>query len=232
MNNLETTLHWVYVAVMFGSAFIFQLLNRSPKGVPHYKYLIHTFVVVWSGLAYASIALGQGTLEQQDGTVHFARYIDWVVTTPLLLLSLNLTGKFNLKVEGTLTASLLGSQVIMIITGLIAELSATDVKWFWYTIGCIALLVVLYIMWSPLKDKADSQGPEIAAVYKKSAAFLTFQWFAYPAVWALGSMGLGMLNATTTTVLFIVLPIVSKAGFGFFNLLMLRALPVSIKQKA
>lgn len=232
MTQFEVYLHWFYVIVMFASAASFVALSRSPKGVPVYKYLIHTFVTVWSGLAYASIALGQGSVDINGETVHYARYLDWVVTTPLLLLSLNLTGKFNIPVEGTVTSALLGSQVIMILTGMIAELSDENRKWFWYIAGCIALLIVLYLMWVPLQAKANQQGPEIAGVYRSSALFLTIQWLAYPLVWLIGKMGLDLLDATTTTILFIILPIISKAGFGFFNLTKLRALPEQTKAAA
>lgn len=230
MSDFLITLHWIYVAIMFGSAIAFQVLSAQPKGVPSYKYMIHMFVVVWSGLAYAALALGQGSIAVNGETVYYARYLDWVVSTPLLLLSLNLTGKFTIKIEGTLTGGLLGTQAIMILTGLIAELSPEDVKWFWYTAGCVALLVVLYMMWQPLRHKAESQNSHIARVYRKSALFLTIQWLAYPLVWMLGSMGLGLLDKTGTTVLFIILPIISKSGFAFFNLFLLRALPTHAKE--
>lgn len=232
MTSLEITLHWLYVAIMFGSAIAFQMMSRQPKNVPNYKYVIHTFVVVWSGLAYSAIALGQGQLEINGETVYFARYLDWVVSTPLLLLSLNLTGKYTLELQGSITGGLMGTQAIMILTGLIAELSPEDVKWFWYSAGCVALAVVLYIFWNPLLRKAQQQGPEIERVYRKSAQYLTIQWLAYPLVWLLGRMGLNLLDATTTTVLFIILPIISKAGFGFYNLSLLRTLPAEVKQRA
>ena len=231
MEPFEITLHWIYVAVMFGSAAIFLILSRDGKDVPLYKYLIHTFIVIWSGLAYASLALGQGSAESAGNVVYYPRYIDWVVTTPLLLLSLNLTGKFNIKLEGSLTAALMGTQVIMIITGLVAELSPDDIKWFWYTAGCVALLAVLYLIWGPLKRKSKLQGQEIEQVYHKSAVFLSIQWLAYPLVWAIGYMGAGLIDKPTTTFLFILLPIVSKAGFGFYNLFLLRSLPASVKQQ-
>lgn len=231
MSAFEITLHWVYVVIMFGSAVSYLILLQRPRSVHSYKYIIHIFVVVWSGLAYASLALGQGSVEVNGEVVYYARYLDWVISTPLLLLSLNLTGKYNIKVEGSLTGALLGTQAIMIITGLVAELSPDNVKWFWYTMGCIALVVVLYLMWQPLKHKAETQNRYIADVYRKSALFLSIQWVAYPLVWALGSMGAGLLDETTTIVLFIVLPIISKSGFGFFNLLLLRAIPAAAKEE-
>ena len=232
MSNLEITLHWIYVAIMFGTAVVFQIMARDQKLIPGYKYLIHTFIVVWSGLAYAAIAFGKGQTVYDDTTVYYARYIDWVVTTPLLLLSLVLTGKYSISMQGTLTPALLGTQVIMIVTGLVAELSTGTAQWFYYIAGCVALVVVLGIMWGPLLAKAKGQDEAIHQVYRKSAMFLTFQWLAYPTVWLIGVQGLGLLNKETTTVLFIILPIISKAGFGLYNLYLLRSLPLSIRQEA
>ncbi len=232
MTSTDVILHWSYVAVMALSAVAILSMARKPKGVPQYKYLIHAFVVIWSGLAYSAIALGQGTIEIGGETVYFARYLDWVVSTPLLLLSLVLTGKYTLKLEGAITAGLLGSQVIMILTGLIADLSPAENRWFWYIAGCMALLVVYRLMWKELYEKAKIQGPELTAAYKGSAVFLSVQWLLYPLVWALGSPGLAIFDPLLTSVLFIVLPIVSKAGFAFYNLSKLRGLPDHLHQGA
>ena len=85
MQSIESNLHWLYVIVMFSSALAFIIMSRRP-----------VFVVVWSGLAYSAIALGQGKIQIGGDEVVYARYLDWVVTTPLLLLSLNLTGKYTI----------------------------------------------------------------------------------------------------------------------------------------
>ena len=232
MTATDILLHWAYVAVMAISAIVVLLMSRNPKGVPQYKYLIHVFVLVWSGLVYSAIALGQGQTEVAGQTVYFARYLDWVVSTPLLLLSLVLTGQYTVNVRGPIVAGMMGSQVIMILTGLLADLSPTDTaRWFWYIAGCVALAVVLRMFWGPLYAKAAGQHPEIERVYKSSATFLTVQWLLYPTVWALGTPGIDLLSPMLTTVLLIILPIVSKAGFAFFNLGKLRALPDHLHPK-
>ena len=232
MTETDVLLHWAYVAVMALSALAILTMARNPQGVPQYKYLIHTFVVVWSGLAYSAIAFGQGTVDIGGETVYFARYIDWVVSTPLLLLSLVLTGKYTLKLEGSITAGLLGAQVIMVLTGLVADLSPSENRWYWYIAGCVALVVVYRLMWRELYAKAKIQGPELTAAYKASAVFLSVQWLLYPTVWALGSPGLAIFDPLLTSVLFIILPIVSKSGFAFYNLSKLRALPDHLHQGA
>lgn len=228
MSDYLVTLHWLYVAIMFGSGITFQLMNLSPRGIPHYKYLIHTIVVTWSGLAYAALALGQGTAAINGTTVYYARYIDWVITTPLLLLSLNLTAKLTLKVEGTLTAAMLSTQAIMIITGLVADLSPESIRWFWYGAGVIALCIILFIFWGPLRRKAHMQHKDISKVYDRSAFFLTVQWLLYPLFWAIGSTGLHILDSDSSLIAFVTLPVISKVGFSFFNLLSLRRISPAI----
>ena len=82
----------LYIAGMAIGAIYFMSLSRNLRGVPKYEYLIATFIPIWSGLAYLSMTLPHGDLEQGKIEIagqitHYARYIDWIVTTPLLLLS-------------------------------------------------------------------------------------------------------------------------------------------------
>ncbi len=87
--------HWLYIAGMAIGAIHFISLSKNPRGVPKYEYLIATFIPIWSGLAYLSMVLPQGNLQQgkllvANQIAHYARYLDWIVTTPLLLLALSL----------------------------------------------------------------------------------------------------------------------------------------------
>ena len=127
--DLQTLFHLLYIAGMALGAIHFMSLSRNPRGVPRYEYLVATFIPIWSGLAYLSMTLPHGDLEQgkmlvAGQTAHFARYLDWIVTTPLLLLSLSWTGMHHLpKKDWTLIGSLMATQVIVVVCGLIADLS-------------------------------------------------------------------------------------------------------------
>ena len=117
MTQLEITLHWIYVAIMFGSAIVFSVWSRNPKHIPPHKYLLHILIVVWSGLAYSAIALDQGYLFSEGQKVVYARYIDWIISTPLLVMALSFTGMLLVDKVGWLKGSLLFTQVVMIATG-------------------------------------------------------------------------------------------------------------------
>jgi bacteriorhodopsin len=222
---MESTLHWIYVGIMLAGALIFFLWSRNPKGVPQYEYLIATFIPLWSAAAYMGMALGQGKLEIDEQTTYVARYLDWVVTTPLLLVALSLTATFHKEKKYTLMATLVGADVFMIISGLIADLSQTPIRYIWYGLGVLALLVIFYLVWVSLRRWVmENQTPEIQRIYTRLAAYLTIFWIGYPLTWLLGPSGIGLFSQEVDTLLFIFLPVFSKVGFSLYDLSMLRNL--------
>lgn len=224
----QPLLHWLYVAAMVSGALLFWAWSRNPKGVPQYEYSIAMMIPIWSGLAYMAMALGQGKTEVAGQITHYARYIDWVVSTPLLLLSLAFTAMFYVPKDErniTLLFGLVAADVVMIVCGLFADLSeSSTARLLWYTCGVGAFLCVLYLVWGPLRRVAAATEPEIGPIYGKMAGFLTILWICYPVIWALGPSGLAVFNQTTETVLFVVVPILSKVGFSIMDLSYLRDL--------
>jgi bacteriorhodopsin len=224
-STLETTLLWIYVGCMAAGALIFANWMRDPRGVPWYEYVIAIVIPVWSGIAYMAMALDQGKVVVQGQIAYYARYADWVVTTPLLLVALSLTAMFYLpKKKWTIVGALVAADVIMILCGLIGDLSPYPIRYVYFGIGTAALLVIFFITWGPLLQIADSQGPELGRVYRRVAAYLTLFWVGYPLTWILGPSGVRLLGQDVDTVLFVMLPIFSKVGFSLLDLSELRKL--------
>lgn len=235
--DLQAVFHWFYIAGMAIGAIYFMLLSKNPRGVPKYEYLVATFIPIWSGLAYLSMVLPHNNLEQGKIEVagqlaHYARYLDWIVTTPLLLLALSWTGMHHLpKKDWTLIASLMATQVIVIVSGLIADLSVVPwVRYVWYINGVVAFLVVLGTIWGPLRAKTRSQGQELSEFYDKISTYFTVLWICYPVVWILGPSSLRIFNQTVDTFLFCLIPFFSKVGFSVLDLHGLRNLQKSSSQ--
>lgn len=226
--DIESLLYWFYVIVMAAGAIIFITWSRDPRGVPQYEYLIATVIPIWSGLAYMSLALDQAKISVDGQTTYYARYIDWVVTTPLLLLSLSLMAmhkRSKSSSDYTLIAALMATDVIMIVCGLVADLSPTPIRYLWYSLGVVAFLVAMVLIWVPLRDKARTNPKrEIDSIYPRVAGLLTILWIGYPLIWLIGPSGFGLVNQLTDTVLFVTLPIISKVGFSLYDLSLLRSL--------
>lgn len=73
-------------------------------------------------------------------SIYYARYIDWALTTPLLLLDLILLG--NLTIEHTIR--LMFCDLAMILAGLFGALLSTNYKWGFYAIACVFLLFIFW----------------------------------------------------------------------------------------
>ena len=216
---------WLYVACMAAGFFLFYFWSRDPRKVPHYEYAAAMFIPVWSGLAYTAMALGQGTIEVNGETIHFARYLDWLVTTPLLLFVLASSGMFFRPLDKTTIFTLIGLDVIMILSGLFADLSADGpAKWFWYLNGCVCLLLIFGVLWLRVRREAYAHNKDIGDAYTRIATLFTVLWIGYPTIWALGPSGLDVIGNLTETAMFVLLPIVSKVGFSIYDLHELRKL--------
>ena len=77
-----------------------------------------------------------GTLRQ----IFYVRYIDWFLTTPLLLLDLLLTCGMPTP---TIMYVILMNEV-MVVTGLVGSLVKSAYKWGFFTFGSVAFLFVAY----------------------------------------------------------------------------------------
>lgn len=224
MTRETFLLHIFYVIVMLIGCLTVYILSKNPINVDKIDYLISFIIPLWSAIAYMSIAIGQGYLKINNEVIYYARYLDWIVTTPLLLISLALTGMYTVKKDKAIILSLVFSDVIMILCGLIGDLSSDNKIFLWFIIGTIAFLWILYLIWVPLKNIAKSQSPQLYKLYRFLCTYLTIFWIAYPTSWIIGPSGLGLVDQRIDTYLFIFLPIFSKVGFSILDLIGLRKL--------
>ena len=225
-TGTEQTALAVYLALMGAGALLFAVWSRNPRGVPAHEYGVAIFIPIWSGLAYFATMTGQGVTEIAGREVYFARYLDWVVTTPLLLMALFWTATFRVKTRRyALAGMLVGAQVVMILSGLIADTAPSPaLRNVWFAIGCAALVAVFWIFWGPLRAIAAMQGADLARVYTITAAYLTVQWCLYPLIVYAGPSHAGVIERPLETWLLVIVPFFSKVGFSFVDLSLLRRL--------
>ena len=163
MSGTQETLLWIGAAGMALGAVAIALLGRGSRADDRHHFVASFFVCALAACAYFAMANGQGVTEIGDRTVYYARYLDWLLTTPLLLLGLVLVGLPRSSAEegrerNGLIASILGADVLMIVTGLLATLSTSDgVRYAWYAISCVAFLGVLALIYGPVMRGAQAQ---------------------------------------------------------------------------
>jgi bacteriorhodopsin len=177
----------------------------------------HFYVPLIAFTLYLLMALGVGSLTTSTGRVfYYGRYIDWTFTTPLLLWSLVVSGLQGTNIKRpALIWGLLGADVYMILTGLVAGLTDNmTVKWSFYICSCAAFLAIYGLLFGPFR-KLIAEGPNYAD-YTKKAIVLSLVWLAYPIVFIAGQEGLRLWSAQIDAVCFTVLDLSAKVLYGLW----------------
>ena len=152
-------------------------------------------IVIFASISYFAMASGHGIAYhhvvetvQNDHVpdthvdiyrqVYWARYVDWSVTTPLLLLDLLLLAGAS---GGSIFIAIV-ADVIMILTGLFAAFGSesTPQKWGWYAIACIAYLVIVWHLVINGRANAGSKGGKVGSFYTAIGGFTIVIWTIYP----------------------------------------------------
>ena len=226
LTSMEQAWFWIGLAGMVVGVVAFLFMGSSAREEHRHHYVSSLFIALIAGTSYLAMALGEGRVRVPEGRdLFFARYIDWSLTTPLLLLGLATLALFSKSREKPgFVAGLLGADVVMILTGLFAGLSGGAHKWIWYIVSCGAFLAVLALIWGPLRAESARQRADEHALWRRQAGILTVLWIAYPIVWLLGTEGFRLYSSGWETLLIAVLDVSAKVGYGFLLLSGLRAL--------
>lgn len=196
---------------------------RAPQG-SRYFFVITASITLIAFIAYLVMATGQGstTLTSAGGETrefYWARYIDWLFTTPLLLLDLALIALFRPGRSVGLISAIIGLDVLMILTGLGAGFSTNAfLQVVLFIISTAALVGVLYLLVTSLMQAARGRSPAVARIFNVLAGLTVVLWAFYPVVFLLGSEGFAAVSLTTEIFMFMVLDLLAKVGFGFLLL--------------
>ncbi|RYF16277.1 MAG: rhodopsin [Oxalobacteraceae bacterium] len=209
------------IAMAVGSVILLVMgWNRRTRDEENH-YFLHLFVTLTATASYLAMALGQGSIHLADGREFYvARYLDWSLTTPLLLAGLCLTALHSPFRRWALLLGLVFTDFYMIATGTIAGFSPTDssAKWAWYLISSGAFLFIYIGLWGPLRVESEKSGPRAAKLFKTNAAILSVVWLAYPFIFLFGSEGTKAIDATTTAALYTIFDVVAKVAYGIFSM--------------
>jgi bacteriorhodopsin len=141
--------------------------------------------------------------------IFYVRYIDWVITTPLLLLDLLLTAGLPTP---TIVYTILIDE-IMIVTGLVGALVKSNYKWGYFVFGCVAFLFVAWTVVFEGRAHARALGADINKVYTICGVWTIFLWFLYPIAWGVSEGG-NVIPSDSEAVFYGVLDLLAKPVFG------------------
>lgn len=117
--------------------------------------------------------------------IFYVRYIEWVITLPLLLLSLFLTAGLPTL---TIIYTLLLNEV-MVVCFLVGALVHSDYKWGYFVFALTAFAFVVYNVFFEGRAYARSRGNDISRTYMMSSGWLMLMWMLYPIAWGCSEGG-------------------------------------------
>lgn len=126
------------------------------------------------------------------------RYVDWLLTVPLLLMELVLVMQLDGRRTFTECAKLGSLAAIMVILGYPGEVSNDNsTRWVFWALAMVPFLIIVYSLFFGLRDSIDAQ-PDSARGLVSGARFITvLSWCTYPIVYIFPMVGLSGAGAAT-----------------------------------
>jgi bacteriorhodopsin len=213
------------IAVM-GAATIFFFFGRSQVAPAYKTAMTLTGLVTLIALYHyfrifnsweASYAVADGQIKPTGVKFNDAyRYVDWLLTVPLLLVELILVMRLT-PAETVAKGTKLGAlAAIMVILGYPGEISSdVGTRWLWWALAMIPFLIIVYDLFIGLKNSIDSQPESVRGLVSTARWLTVISWCFYPVVFIFPMIGFtGGAATTAVQVGYTVADIVAKALFG------------------
>jgi bacteriorhodopsin len=145
------------------------------------------------------------------------RYVDWLLTVPLLLVELILVMKLPEEQTKSLSLGLGSASALMVLLGYPGEIQDDlTVRWFWWFLAMLPFLYVVYQLVEGLSEATSKQGSSKASSLISAARYLTVvSWCTYPCVYIIKNIGLaGPVATMYEQIGYSIADVVAKAVFG------------------
>jgi len=188
----------------------------------HYFRIFNSWVEAYS---YSPAKVIDGAMEIADPTLSGVpfndayRYMDWLLTVPLLLLEILLVMKLDAATFSKKAWILGAGSALMIVSGYYGELVVTgDLTPRWHC-WCLSMLFFLYIVYELLVGLAAATASEpdvgVAGKIRTAQVMTVISWCTYPVVYLLPWFGSsGATTVVSIQIGYCISDIVSKCGVG------------------
>ncbi|RVD80900.1 uncharacterized protein DFL_008784 [Arthrobotrys flagrans] len=222
---------WVLFVLMLISTITFVVLSWRVAVPRRLLFQITTYVTLISTFTYYAMATGGGWNYHQvwvtNGHKHdipdthnvvlrqifWARYVDWLLTTPLILFNIGaLAALSGSNILNTLVAA-----TAMNFAGLFAVYShGRRTKWGWYAMAWVAFITVGWHLIVNARATARRVGGQL--LYNSIALYTVVVWIGYLVIWGVSDVSRG-ISPNETVIAYAVLDILAKPALGFWLVL-------------
>lgn len=215
-----------FTVATMGAATLFFWFGRS-QVAPAYKTALTLTGLVTAIALYHYVRIIQSwdaTFQYTDGQIVATgvpfndayRYVDWLLTVPLLLVELILVMRLSRADTWTKGFRLGALAAIMVILGYPGEIADdATTRWVWWALAMIPFLWIVYELFVGLKRSISEQPENVRGLVNGARWLTVIAWSFYPIVFVFPMIGLtGGAAETAVQVGYTVADIVAKAVFG------------------
>lgn len=214
--------YWTVCAVMTVATFAFIGLSLTKPRQDRIFHYITAGVTMVAAIAYFTMGshLGFTPIDVEfersnpkvagvNREIYYVRYIDWFITTPLLLMDLMLTA----AMPWPTTAWVILIDEVMIVTGLVGALVSSSYKWGYFVFGCAALVWLVYVLVWEARKHAYGVSSDAGKAFMYCGSLTAFLWTLYPIAWGVSEGG-NVIPPDSEAIFYGILDILAKPGFG------------------
>jgi len=193
------------LGMLIGSCVFLWLAMARPKSLIHVLMFMSAaistmcFYAMWTG-----VGVELKTTDVTPRVIFLPRYVDLLLTQPLLLTTLSLISKADTSV----LVSLVGYDILMILATLVGAMNVAPFKYMWWFAGLMFLILIIVQLVQRFEGANDG--------YKLINYIFIATACVYPLVWMLGSEGTAALGLSQEVGLLAVTDLVAKLGFGLY----------------
>lgn len=147
------------------------------------------------------------------------RYVDWLLTVPLLVAELVAVLQLPKAVRGSITARLIIATVLMLVAGYVGEVSGDmGTRNIWGIISSVPFAYILYVLFVELKRAAERETGDVKYKLLMTQLLLIGTWGFYPITYGIpvwfGADFLGATGIVAVQVGYSIADIAAKCGYG------------------
>lgn len=232
MNDLALATDYMFLVTMLSmaAASAFFWTERDTLA-PHCRSActlagMYTAVAAFVYWRMVSMVGGDGDPASVIALPTHYRYVDWVITTPLIVLSVFVMLQAANERRG-LAMLAIAADIAMIVFGYFGEINlrnpdARGLAWTMFGLGCAAFLVLMYVMYGPLAQVAVTRPESLQRAYVRMRRFIVLAWPIYPLCFAAALIWPGDDVKIARELIYNIADVLNKIGMGVLALVAAR----------
>lgn len=213
------------IAVM-GAATVYFWFGRTQVAAPYKMAMTLTGLVTFIAFYHyfriaesweAAYTIADGAVQATGKPFNDAyRYVDWLLTVPLLMVELILVMRLPRKETVTKATRLAVLAAIMVVLGYPGEVANDGgTRWIFWVLAMIPFVWIVYELVAGLSAAIDKQPDDAKGLVRAARTLTIVAWSFYPIVFIFPMIGLtGGTAETFVQVGYTIADIVAKAAFG------------------